>query len=387
MPARIALFRRLLADLSPAVRGARNERHAPDGTPRSSLTAFARSSPTALRYAVRAGRRGRRVENFYPRIDCRRSQANRVVPSAWLANRPGAILLQGIHPMFCHNQSMKSFHAGRRVAACLLALAATASLAAPLQAQMIDASFSVTISEKEMALAEPGDMMMMKYLMWDLSFQRMTARSMPYVELRNDDTSDAPITELRMTIGDTKFHFNCEFLGECAMLGKSTPDINITSLTEDNGDTLVVQFPDGLDAGDVARFKIDLDVDSQYAGQIFPNPDFRTVLFDMNGRNVYLNDADGQSTGDNAKVTAKYDLPEMPTLVSQPIPFEDEIIGGAPSLYYNDIYRPYGVMEAVDSFQLLGSASAVPEPSGMVLSAFGLLGGMLPLVRRARRRS
>jgi hypothetical protein len=288
------------------------------------------------------------------------------------------------------NRTRYRIHFGRGLAAWMLCLAAMASWVLPARAEIQNAGFSVTLSEKEMALATPTDMDMMKYLMWDLSFQRMTARSMPYVEVKNNDTSGAPLTEFRLTIGDTKFRYNCEFMGECAMQGKTTPNAGITSFTELNGDVLVVRFGDGgLAAGEIARFKIDIDPDPEYKGLVFSNPDFRTVLFDMNGRNVYLNDPDGTSSADNASFTGKFEMSGMEPFITDPTFFEDRIVGGAAGQYYNNIYRPYGVMEEVDQFQFLslGGGGEIPEPSTVALAMVSLLGSLaVPAwARRGRR--
>ena len=61
----------------------------------------------------------------------------------------------------------------------------------------------------------------------------------------------------------------------------------------------------GLQPGELVRFKIDLDVDPEFADQVFAHPDYRTVLFDMNGFNVY----DGlqqQSDADNGKAVGDF---------------------------------------------------------------------------------
>ena len=288
--------------------------------------------------------------------------------------------------MYC-NRTLKRIRCGPSAAAWMLCCAAMVILAPPVRAEIENAGFSVTLSEKEMALATPDDAMMMKYLMWDLSFQRMTARSMPYVEVTNNSDSDARLTEFRLTIGDTNFRYNCAFMGECAMQGKTTPNAGITSFTEQNGDVLVVRFGDGgLAPGEAARFKIDIDPDAEFKGLVFANPDFRTVLFDMNGRNVYLNEPDGISSDDNASFTGEFEMTGMPPLVTDPVFFEDRIVGGNAGRYYNNIYRPYGEMEEVDSFQFLSvGGGVIPEPSAVALMAFGLLGGLAAPPRRTRR--
>jgi hypothetical protein len=276
----------------------------------------------------------------------------------------------------------------------MLGCAVVAIFAAPLRAEIEDAGFSLTISEKEMALNDSIDLMTMKYLMWDLSFDRIMARNMPYVEVRNNSDSDAPLTEFRMTIGDEKFHFNCEFMGECAMLGKTTPGFDLNSFTEDGGDLLVVQFGNGgIAPGEFVRFKIDVDPDSQYQGQIYTNPDFRTVLFDMNGRNVYGNDPENDpnnSSADNASFWGKFEMAGMDPLETEEMFLDDRNVGGAPGLYYNQIRRPYGVMEDVDQFRFLTAAGGgpdpeIPEPGTVALAALGLLGGLAATRTRGKR--
>ena len=85
-----------------------------------------------------------------------------------------------------------------------LAVLSLATVGAAARAQ--DA-FTVNISEKEMMLDHPGDMMWTKYLMWDLGYQRMMNRNAPFIELQNSATSTSPITEFHLTIGDSRFNF------------------------------------------------------------------------------------------------------------------------------------------------------------------------------------
>ena len=274
----------------------------------------------------------------------------------------------------------------RRTAATLtLTCLLLAAISSPPWAQ--GDTWLLKISEKELQLANPDDPMWMKSNMWDLSFQRMNDRNMPYLELLNDLASDAPITEFRMTIGDDKFHFANDFMGEYVMLAASTLGFDLDSSTADNGDELVVKINGGLDPGEVVRFKIDLDVDAAYEGQIFPHPDFRTVLFDMNGNNVYEGGLIHFSETDNAQVNVKFEMPGMPPVTVGPATFEDQIVADVSGQYYNNIYRRYGIMEPVHTFLVGAAGTVVPEPSSLSLGVFGCLGGAVMGVRARRRRT
>src|SRR5262249_6966788 len=163
---------------------------------------------------------------------------------------------------------------GARLAAAMLAIAALAITTAPAVAAIDDASFTMKVSEREKALSEPTNMEVQKFLMWDLGADRVAARNMPFIELFNDSTSDAPITEFKLTIGDPRFTFSCEMVGGCAALGKPTPGFSLTSSLADSGDTLVVGIGNGgLDPGEAIRFRIALGVDAGF--NFYKAPDFR----------------------------------------------------------------------------------------------------------------
>jgi hypothetical protein len=240
-------------------------------------------------------------------------------------------------------------------------------------------AFTLKITEKEMKLEHPTDMMWDKYLMWDLAFQRMNDRNMPYIELANDMNSTAPITELHMSIGDTRFNFSRDVMGKHAMLGSSTPGFEITSNTVDDlGDELVVNIGGGgLLPGQLLRFKIDLAVDTAYADEFFTHPDYRTVLFDMNGFNVY----DGlqqQSATDNAQAWVVFDPSSGASFDTDPVALSDEIVSGAAADFYNNNYRRYGELDPVRTFQLSGgSTGVIPEPGSLLLASIGLAAGLL----------
>ena len=260
----------------------------------------------------------------------------------------------------------------------LIVCLATAS---PLWAQGDGDTWLLQISEKESQLDHPTDPMWMKANMWDVSYQRMNERNMPVLELTNLQPSDGPdITQIQLTIGDTRFHFADDYLGTFALLGNTTPGFQLTS-TANGGDLLTVNISKqggGLAPGELVRFKIDIDVDAGHP-DFFVHPDYRTVLFDMNGIQVYDGNVVQNSTADNAQATIKFDDEST----AGPVAFIDEIVSVPAGEYYNNIYRPYGIMEPVDIFDLSGG-TVIPEPSSGLLAMAGLLGGMW-LTRRSRR--
>jgi hypothetical protein len=210
----------------------------------------------------------------------------------------------------------------------------------------------------------------------------MMDRNSPYIELQNDSTSTSPISEFHITIGDNRFNFgNVAGTTSLAMLGSTTPGFNLTSSTLNNqGDELVVDIGNGgLLPGQTVRFKVKLDVDPAYAATYAASfgaslPDFRTVLFDMNGNNVYDNTT-GKDTSDNSQSWVTFD----PDGKSSVATFQDETV--AAGQYFNSNFRPYKAMDAVLIFNLEGS-SAVPEPASVVLLVSGLA-GVLCIRRRS----
>jgi hypothetical protein len=281
-----------------------------------------------------------------------------------------------------------NLHAGGRGAgimmrgAALLAFASAAIMAAPARAQTGSSSFTLKISEKQMKLEHPTDMMWDKSLMWDLGFQRMNDRNMPYIELMNAATSAAPITEFHLTIGDARFNFTNDTLGTYALLGSTTPGFQLTSSTVGGNELVVMIGNGGLQPGALVRFKIDLDVDAPNAAGLFENPDFRTVLFDMNGVNVYDNGVQQTSSTDNARAWVVYDPATGPNFSTVAVPFQDESIPQPAASFFNDNPRQWGDNDPVRIFQLTGGA-VIPEPGSIVLLA-GMACGMA-LWRRAPR--
>lgn len=245
----------------------------------------------------------------------------------------------------------------------LLAISFTLLGALPANAQN---SWTVSISEKELKLEHPVDMMWDKWLMWDIGYQRMVCRNTPYIELLNDASSSSPITEFHLTIGDNNFNFAPVQGGDLAKLGNTTPGFSLTSSTlNSQGDELIVTIGNGgLLPGQLVRFQINLDVDPAYAAQYSASfgssqPDFRTVLFDMNGLNVYTG-IQKTSSDDNAKASVVF----TPGGTSNAVAFPDEPV--AAGQYYNSNLRVYKASDPVLIFQI-GGGSEVPEPSSVAL--------------------
>jgi hypothetical protein len=271
----------------------------------------------------------------------------------------------------------------RRLAACSVALAAlalTVSFASQSQAQN---AWSVRLSEKEDELAHGNDPMWSKWLMWDIGYQRMVERNSPYLELTNASTSTVPITEFHITIGDNRFNFAPVVGSDLVALGSTTPGVALTSSTVGGlGDELVVNIGGGgLAPGQMVRFKVKLGIDASFAATYANSfgsslPDYRTVLFDMNGINVY--GSDGKTDpDDNSHAHVVFNS----TIQSGTSVFPDAVV--PVGQYYNNNIRSYSATDPVNLFQLNGAA-VVPEPASIGLVLLGIAG--FPMSARSRGR-
>jgi len=270
-------------------------------------------------------------------------------------------------------------------AALLLAFMAIAMCAAPARAVITDTDWSLKISEREKAFRPATDVMAMKALMWDMPFSRMAARNVPFLCLTNESET-ASISQFKMTIGDEQFNFGNSIFGSYARLGKDTPGLSIASSIQDGGNTLIVDFLNGgLAPGATINFQIDLDVDAAFAGAFYKHPDYRTVLFDMNGDNYYedagiLHDPD---SSDNARITLTFAMSGMPSVSTGPTPFSDYPVVDGSARYVNANIARYGDSDPIRDF-ILGGGARVPEPASVGLALFGLV-ALLPQVTRYRR--
>src|SRR4051794_25735434 len=271
---------------------------------------------------------------------------------------------KGTTAMIC--STMKTIRAGILLTACLaLSLGAFGDKHASAQD-----SWSLRLSEKEGELEHTGDPMWSKWLMWDIGYQRMVDRNMPYIEIMNAATSVDPITQFHLTIGDNRFNFAPVTGSDVAVLGSTTPGAAITASTINSGDELVVNFGNGgILPGQIARFKIKLGIDPSFAATYAASfgtslPDYRTVLFDMNGVNVYDGSKVNVSSTDNAAASVVFDT----NINSNKNFFPDETVPNGQ--FFNNNIRNYSQTDMVNLFELQGAV--VPEPTGIGLAVIGI---------------
>ena len=271
----------------------------------------------------------------------------------------------------------------RRTAACSVVLAALALTVSFANQSLAQDAWSLRLSEKEDELAHGNDPMWSKWLMWDIGYQRMVDRNSPYFELSNASTSTLPITEFHITIGDNRFNFAPVVGTDLVALGSTTPGFSLTSSTVGGlGDELVVKIGNGgLAPGQMVRFKVKLGIDSSFAATYAASfgsslPDYRTVLFDMNGINVY--GSDGKTDpNDNAHAHVVFDT----NIQSGTSIFPDEVV--PVGQYYNNNLRAYSATDQVNLFQLNGAP--VPEPASIGLVLLSIAGFSMNARSRSRR--
>ncbi len=271
----------------------------------------------------------------------------------------------------------------RNKAACqsILAVAICALLVPSAFATLGDVGFAVGISENERVLQNPNNPSIKMSEMWDTSTQRIMARNMPWLEITNLGGSTGNLLSLDITIGDTRFNFSDEYNGALVTPASGTPNGTIANATSVDGDLLSITFGNGgLAPGQTVYFRIDIGSDTT---NFFNQADFRTVLFDMNGFNLYDGVVDN-SADDNAKFTGTFVDPTNPTMTATAeTQLPDFDVTGLQQLYYNQVRRPYGQMEGIDIFRAEGLTPSVviPEPSTFVMAG-GACIGLLMLRRR-----
>lgn len=287
------------------------------------------------------------------------------------------------------NRQRDGWRAAVTSIAMSLMIAASTSLYAQtnIECSSIGGNWCLRLSEKETKLEYSTNPAWTPSIESDIGSNRNNYyRSMPTLELSNMGGSDAAdIVKFEMTIGDTRFHFEDTDLGVPAVLGIYTPGYELTSSISPDGNLLTVDIAKlgggGLEPGETVHFRIDLGLDAGFTGaQFYEFPDFRTVLFDMNGEQHYGPDpAFPPSAEDNAQVTVHF----SDGSASGPTPLPDFVVSGPQEDYVNEVTHPLFAIDGVDLFAVSGSVGVIPEPG---TAAIALMGFLSVLLFRARTR-
>jgi hypothetical protein len=264
-----------------------------------------------------------------------------------------------------------------------VALAAICLVATPAAfAALGDVGFAVGISENGPVLENPNNPSIKMSEMWDTSSQRIMARNTPWIEIANLGGSTGNLLSLDITIGDTRFNFDDSYFGALIQTSASNAPGAIASATTIDGDMLSLTFGNGgLAPGQTVYFRIDIGSDTM---DVFQMADFRTVMFDMNGVNVYDNLIDN-SDADNSLFTATFVDPNnlaMTAMAETRLPDFD--VDGLPGQYFNQSRRPYGQMEDIDIFRATGlnQAGVIPEPTSIAMAMGAAVVGVIVARRR-----
>lgn len=254
-------------------------------------------------------------------------------------------------------QTMKSSFLGR-ISAVVLSLVAASSASAAM----------VQFSSIETLLADPDDMMAAKTALWTGWLTQLYEGNMPYIEITND-ADDPAIEQFTMSIGDENYQFSNEFQhktwtnsypyaadGSYALLGFSTPDVELTSSIVDGGNTLVVDFgAGGLQPGETVRFQVDIDADPGVEGMML-YADYTSVFFNADDptQNSFV---EFDFVGTDIDASGTLSAASIPTEVSQ----------------FFQAPRPYSVPQTPPPVPPT-TFDRIPEPTSVLLASLAIAG-------------
>jgi hypothetical protein len=244
----------------------------------------------------------------------------------------------------------------------------------------IGGNWCLRFSEMEDRLVHSTDPKMADMLAVDIGINRNNIlRNAPMLELSNRNAAGgADIVKFEMTIGDTRFHFEDGMLGTAALLGINTPDYAdylLTPTISPDGNKLTVNISKagggGLPATNSLYMQIDLGLDDGFSGKPFyQNPDFRTVLFDMNGVQEYGPDpAIPAGAEDNSQIRIFFSN----GAVSGPKALRDYAVTGPQADFKNANFHGLYEDDPVDLFAMSGVAGVIPEPGAAILAIMGVI--------------
>lgn len=264
------------------------------------------------------------------------------------------------------------FHTKTYLTLAVFTVMTSSALASPIE--LGKASFR--LSSKETLFTQPHTPEWMMAAMSDTPSRRRADRNMPWLEIQNDSVEGVNLTEFHLTIGDERFHFSNDHFENFTVISPTSSFQDTSPQTEDNRDELVVMFNDGgLAPGQKVRFRIEIGVDANQTmiQQQWPHPDFRTVLFDINGIDAYgltpltAREEDQTDNSSGYGIFRKGQTIIKSTRTTLP----DYLLYGPTGNVFNQHFRSWAGPEEVHIFGAEVTAM-VPEPGSFLLSALGI---------------
>jgi hypothetical protein len=296
----------------------------------------------------------------------------------------------------------RRFHIKTYLALTVFTAMTSSALAAPIE--LAKASFR--LSSKETLFTQPHTAGWMMAAMSDTPSRRRIDRNMPWLEIQNDSVDGVNLTEFHLTIGDERFHFSNDHFEDFTVISPTSSFKDTSPQTGDNHDELVVMFNDGgLAPGQKVRFRIEIGVDADQTiiRQQWPHPDFRTVLFDINGIDAYgpTPPASRPSIGspgidaygltpltageeDRTDNSSSYGVfrKGQTAITSTRTTLPDYLLYGPTGSVFNQHFRSWAGPEEVHIFGAEVTAM-VPEPDSLLLTSLGIAVLSLVIGRRS----